>query len=236
MGGKIMKRTYFYNAKNEQIKKMAGIPSNADTFEKNAANATRVEILNIGAYNISRQSFFLIEGRWLTLPEKSGEKYFRYELKRAKVLMHISREEVSNEEMSALLTTQSKTALEAARKEIAWCNDEDEHDEHGRYWLSAYRGAITYRLIVKDGRIRGSIPGGFHNSHKPIGVCQQAWENALRTAVEEVIGTGFVLPKADGSGTYFYLRNSEDTHLLRTKEYDVPDLNTGGIHHNIEIH
>ena len=229
-----MKTTYFYND-NQKIMKMAGTPRNAAAFEKNSANANRVEIWTIGAYSVSSQVFFLTDGRWLGMPEKSGEKYFRNVLEKAKKMMHIKREEVSREEMAAVIVCQSKIALEAARNEIAWCKPEDEQDNDGRYWLSAYRGAIVYRLIVKDGRIKGSIPGGFHDGGKPINVCQEAWERALNMAIEEVIGTGYSLPKADGSGTYFYLRNSEDAHLLRTKEYDVPDLNTGGMHHNIEI-
>lgn len=228
-----MKTTYFYND-NQKLMKMAGTPRNAAAFEKNSENANRVEIWTFEAYHVSSQIFFLTDGRWLGMPEKSGEKYFRLVLEKAKTTMHIKREEVISEDMDKLLDYQSKISLEAARNEIAWCKPEDEQDKDGRYWLSAYRGAIVYRLIVKNGRIIGSIPGGFHDSHKPKNVCQEAWEKALKSAIEEKIGTGYALPKADGSGTYFYLRHSEDSYLLHTKQYDVPSAK-GGFHHNIEV-
>lgn len=57
---------------------------------------------------------------------------------------------------------------------------------------------------------------------------------ALTAAIAENVTGEYRLLKADGSGTYFYLRNQEDAQYLSVKEYDVPSVQ-GGIHHNIEV-
>ena len=128
----------------------------------------------------------------------------------------------------------NKTILEAARNAISWCKDEDEKDPDGRYWLSAYHGAITYLLIVKNGRILGSIPGGYHDS-KRVNCTIEEWVEALNHAIIEKVKLGYELIKADGSGTYFYLRYEDDKKFISVKEYDVPSV-YGGMHHNMEIH
>ena len=56
---------------------------------------------------------------------------------------------------------------------------------------------------------------------------------ALTAAIAEKVTGEYHLIKADGSCTYFYLRNHEDAQYLSVKEYDVPSV-YGGIHHNIE--
>jgi hypothetical protein len=226
--------TRFYNAENKCYREHRGEPRKAETFDKNSADATRIEIWYTGAYSFGQKSFTKIDGRWVGQPEGSGETFYRDVLACKKTQMHITREQVSNDEAQAIIKTQVAKAMDAAREAIAWCKPEDENDENGRYWLSAYRGAQTYRLIVKDGKILGSIPGGFHGSRRIIGVCDEAWRLALLAAVEEKTGTDYHLPKADGSGTYFYLRNREDAEFLKTREYDVPSAQ-GSTHHNIEI-
>ena len=57
---------------------------------------------------------------------------------------------------------------------------------------------------------------------------------ALTAAISEKVTGEFRLIKADGSGTYFYLRNQDDAQYLSVNEYYVPSVN-GGIHHNFEV-
>lgn len=122
----------------------------------------------------------------------------------------------------------------AASAAIAWCDPEDEKDPQGCYWLNAYRGARVYRLIVKDRRIIGSIEDGFYGSNPYLGLDKETWRQALIAAVEERVGKGCQFLKADGSGTYFYLRNHEDAQLLDTRVFEVPQWG-GGLHRNIEV-
>lgn len=226
--------TRFYNAEKKCYREHRGEPRNAQVFERNSADAVSIEIWYTGAYSFGQKSFTKIDGRWVGQPEAAADKFYRNVLACKKTQMHITREEVSTEEAQVIIATQKAQAMDAAREAIAWCQPEDENDEDGRYWLSAYRGAQVYRLIVKDRRILGSIPGGFHDSRRTKGICDEAWRQALIAAVEEKVGTDYSLPKADGSGCFFYLRNNEDAVLLNTREYDVPSAQ-GGYHHNIEI-
>ena len=130
-----------------------------------------------------------------------------------------------------------KTILEAARNAIFWRKLEDEKDPDGRYWLSAYAGADEYLLIVKDGRIIGSIPGGYSRSiplNEPYNCTMEEWIEALNFAIQEKVKGEYQLLEADGSGTYFYLTYDEDKKYINVKEYDVPSV-YGCMHHNMEI-
>ena len=130
-----------------------------------------------------------------------------------------------------------KTILEAARNAIFWRQLEDEKDPDGRYWLSAYAGADEYLLIVKDGRIIGSIPGGYSRSiplNEPYNCTMEEWIEALNFAIQEKVKGEYQLLEADGSGTYFYLTYDEDKKYINVKEYDVPSV-YGCMHHNMEI-
>lgn len=130
--------------------------------------------------------------------------------------------------------------LNHAEKKLSWCNPEDENDEDGRYWLNAYHGCGVYELVIKDGRIAASLPEGFHwtcpQAADRISPSREEWKAILAEVINARIGEGWTWAKADGSGTYFYLRNEEDAELLNNvREYDVPDLQYGGLHHNVEI-
>lgn len=127
------------------------------------------------------------------------------------------------------------TLKELAFNAISWCDPKDIQDENGRYWLNAYNGCGVYRLIVKDGRIQGSIMDGLHGSC-PYQVDVNEWIKTLTEVITEHLkSSDFKLLKADGSGTYFYLRYSDDAQYLNdVREYDVPSV-YGGTHHNIEI-
>ena len=129
--------------------------------------------------------------------------------------------------------------LECATEAIDWCDEKDEADEDGRYWLSIYHGCGVYELIVQNGKIIGGIHGGFGNSvPRKLGkeeVTRQQWMNTLQKVLVSRIGEHFDFVKADGSGTYFYARSIDDLEKLSNKRvYSVPSVH-GGEHLNIEI-
>lgn len=130
--------------------------------------------------------------------------------------------------------------ISRAMKELSFVNKEDENDVEGRYWLNAYHGCGTYELVIKNGRIAASLYCGFHptipQGKNRISPTREEWIAALAEVVTSRIGEGWQWVKADGSGTYFFLRNMEDAELLdEVKWYDVPDMMNGGLHRNIEI-
>ena len=222
--------TYYYNADGKKIKKHSGEPRNATVFEKNSTDAVRIEIFTMyGCIKV----FNKVNGRWFGKLYRNSDGYYREVLERKNTLMHRVVEQVSEQEAHSIIKSEVASLMPAARKAVRWCSPEDEKDHDGRYWLNAYAGCEVYRLIVQNGRIVGSIPGGYHNS-RPLNSSVEAWMNALTSAIAEKVTGEYHLIKADGSGTYFYLRNHEDAQYLSVKEYDVPSVN-GGIHHNIEV-
>ena len=152
-------------------------------------------------------------------------------------ILHISKvtfeEKYANMSVDEIIEAEAAQLMDAARDAIRWCRPEDENEPEGRYWLNAYAGCEVYRLIVQNGRIVGSIPGGYHNS-RPLNSSADAWMYALTAAIAEKVTGEYRLIKADGSGTYFYLRNQEDAQFLSVNEYDVPCV-YGCSHHNIEV-
>ena len=115
----------------------------------------------------------------------------------------------------------------------------NDNKEDARYWLNCYHGCGVYRLIIKEGKIVASIYGGLYNN-RPEGVDAQMWVDCIVKYAKQLFGEGDLhIVKADGSGTYFYLRNEEDMELLKTKQYVVPapngDGNMGYSHLNTEI-
>lgn len=222
--------TYYYNADGKQIKKHSGEPRNATVFEKNSTDAVRIEICTMyGGIKV----FNKVNGRWLGKVYRGTNGYQREVLERKQTLMHRVFEQVSEQEALSLIEAEAAQLMTAAREAIRWCRQEDENDQEGRYWLNAYAGAEVYRLIVQNGRIVGSIPGGYHNS-RPLNSSVEAWMHALESAIAEKVTGEYRLIKADGSCTYFYLRNQDDAKYLSVKEYDVPSVN-GVTHHNIEV-
>ena len=217
--------TYYYNADGKEIKKHSGEPRNSSVFERNSADAVRIFI--------GSKVFKKVNGRWIGELYRNSNGYHREVLERKQTLMHRVVEQVSEQEALSLIEAESASLMTAAREAVRWCRQEDENDPDGRYWLNAYAGVEVYRLIVQNGRIVGSIPGGYHNS-RPINSSADAWMQALTAALSEKVTGEYRLIKADGSGTYFYLRNQEDAQYLSVNEYDVPSVH-GGIHHNIEV-
>lgn len=225
-GKAIMKTTtYFYNAEGKQVKAHSGEPRNASVFERNSADAVRIFI--------GSKVFNKVNGRWVGELYRNSNGYHREVLERKQTLMHRVVEQVSDAEALSIIEAEAAALMGAAREAVRWCRPEDENDPEGRYWLNAYAGCEVYRLIVQNGRIVGSIPGGYHNS-RPLNSNAGAWMQALEAAIAEKVTGEYHLIKADGSGTYFYLRNQEDAQYLSVKEYDVPSVQ-GGLHHNIEV-
>lgn len=225
--------TYYYNEDGKQVKAHSGEPRNAIVFERNSADAVRIEIRHSSGYNFSVKVFNKVNGSWLGKVYRSSNGYHREVLERKNTLMHRVVEQVSEQEAHSIIKAEVASLMPAARKAVRWCRTEDENDTECRYWLSAYAGADVYRLIVQNGRIVGSIPGGFYNS-RPLNSSVEAWMNALNSAIAEKVTGEYRLIKADGSGTYFYLRNHEDAQYLSVNEYDVHSVH-GGNHHNIEV-
>lgn len=217
--------TYYYNADGKRIKTHSGEPRNSSVFERNSADAVRIFI--------GSKVFKKVNGRWIGELYRNSNGYHREVLERKQTMMHRVVEQVSEQEALSLIEAEAASLMNAAREAVRWCIPEDENDQEGRYWLNAYAGADVYRLIVQNGRIVGSIPGGYHNS-RPINSSADAWMQALTAAISEKVTGEYRLIKADGSGTYFYLRNQEDAQYLSVNEYDVPSVH-GGIHHNIEV-
>lgn len=217
--------TYYYNADGKRIKTHSGEPRNSSVFERNSADAVRIFI--------GSKVFKKVNGRWIGELYRNSNGYHREVLERKQTLMHRVVEQVSEQEALSLIEAEAASLMTAAREAVRWCRQEDENDPDGRYWLNAYAGVEVYRLIVQNGRIVGSIPGGYHNS-RPINSSADAWMQALTAAISEKVTGEYRLIKADGSGTYFYLRNQEDAQYLSVNEYDVPSVH-GGIHHNIEV-
>ena len=222
--------TYYYNEDGKKIKAHSGEPRNATVFEKNSTDAVRIEICTMyGCIKV----FNKVNGRWLGKVYRSSNGYHREVIERKQTKMHRVVEQVSEQEAHSIIKAEIASLMPAARKAVRWCRTEDENDHDGRYWINAYDGAGVYRLIVQNGRIVGSIHGGYHDS-QPINSSIEAWMQALTAAISEKVTGEYRLIKADGSGTYFYLRNHEDAQYLSVKEYDVPSVN-GGTHHNIEV-
>lgn len=225
--------TYYYNADGKQIKKHSGEPRNATVFEKNSADTVRIEICTFSGYNYCAKTFNKVNGRWLGAVSRGTHGYQREVIERKRTRMHRVFEKFSDKEAISIIEAEVASLIPAARKAIRWCSTEDEKDPYGRYWLSAYAGEDVYRLIVQNGRIVGSIHGGYNYS-RPLNSNVDAWMQALIEAISEKVTGEYHLINAYGSGTYFYLRNKEDAQYLSVNEYDVPSVN-GVTHHNIEV-
>lgn len=228
-----MKRTTYFNEEGKVIKSHSGEPRNIEAFLKNSESATRIDIADFANYGYFCRHFFKKNDKWV------GEIFMSRTGWECEVLipkitrMHRVLEPIDKEEALSIIAEESERVLPSARESVSWCDPKDSEDKDGRYWLNAYSGAGVYRLIVQDGMILGAIYGGLHDSRRVI-CSQDAWVLALRKAIEERVQGEYQLLKADGSGTYFYLRNAEDSQYLETKIYQVPSVN-GGFHLNVEV-
>jgi len=124
----------------------------------------------------------------------------------------------------------------------------NEHTQDNRYWLNGYRGCGVYRLFFENNKIVASLPGGYGRSlpyNKFYQLPYGDWVQFVNSYVKNKMNNSVVVAKADGSGTYFYLRGDavkikEDNFLsdeivsIDTNNYYVPDIR-GGMHLNMEI-
>ena len=97
-----------------------------------------------------------------------------------------------------------------------------------------YRGAMTYRLAIRNGEIVASLPEGYHGSLRTNRATMSAWAAEAARQLSE-LGT---VVKADGSGHSFFIREQDVEAAIEAglwiKEYDVPAYG-GGIHTNFEV-
>lgn len=216
-----------------------GIPKRITVFDNYAPDADYIGIEISDGYNF--KNVYLTkhaDGVWRSPVWMSGDKYMCYELHTKRVNYALEIVRLTEDKGKDMFLEAMENCMVDAEKAINWCDPEDENDSYGRYWLNAYRGAGVYRLVVEAGKIRGAIYGGFHDCDRTIRCAcagDLAFMDALYKVVEKHLGTkAFKMLKADGSGTYFYLRNADDAVYLKTKEYDAPSV-MGWRHHNIEV-
>lgn len=223
--------TVYRNENRKLIRRHEGTPKSKAFFERNSKDAAFIDIIVHGEWESKHLE--KVDGRWVGSPFGTPGNWWRNIILDKGNSVCFTVEKIDEEEAKRIILDETEKAMAIARDTIRWCQEKDKTDADGRYWLSAYAGADVYRLIVQDGMIKGSLPGGYHNS-KRLYVSDTAWRMAIHKAVEERIGTDYRMLKADGSGTYFYLRFPEEAKYLRHREYDVPSAD-GTMHHNIEI-
>lgn len=228
-----MKKTDYINSEGKVIKSHSGEPRKIESFLKNSESAIRIDISEFFGSGYLCRHFFKVNGKWVGEIFKGSTGWKRSALVPKKSLMHCVVESISEDEARAIIAEEAAKVLPYAREAVRWCDPKDQEDEDGRYWLSAYSGCGVYRLIVQQGKIVGSIYGGLHGSRRAI-CSSDAWISAIHSAIEERVEGEYHLLKADGSGTYFYLRDVDDTQYLDTKKYSVPSAE-GGMHLNIEV-
>lgn len=227
--------TFFKKTENGNYlpKSFRGANLKASLFDERAKGADIVRI-----YKDNSDVFFtMANGVWSSALWFTGKSYARYILKKNRVNYAMEIESLSDEEGRAVLDAQVKQIKCEAAEAISWCDPKDEKDAAGRYWLSVYQGAGTYRLVVADGKIKGAICGGFHGCSRSVRAAaagELAFIEAAKEAIKERLGTDdFRTIKATGSGTHFYLCNADDAAVIQVKKEEV--ASDGGRHINLEI-
>lgn len=227
---------------NKTISRMAGLPKTIQVFDKRSAECDIIKIERFffeeSAYPVETIYLSKVGEKWVSALSIARSGYMRYELVPKLKNYSLKKVEITKEDGKAIIEECTPLQMAEAEKAISWCDPKDEKDEDGRYWLSIYKGAGSYRLIVSEQRILGGIYGGFHDcnrSHKSMVLGSLSFERAVFEVVKEKLGTdNFKILKANGSGTYFFLKNVEDREYIDTKDYTVPSA-TGGLHLNLEI-
>lgn len=221
-----MKQTSFYSENGKKVQTVNGFVKSIKSFNEYSADAAYVRFSDMRGW-ASSDTYFkrCADGTWVSPMWQTSDGYARKVLTAKKVNYAVEIISISNEEAEKIITDETKSLLGDASSVIDWCGSTDE----------AYRGAGTYRLIIQDGKIKGSIYGGFQGCRKSMKamLCShEAFINAIYQVAEDKIGQGFKIVKADGSAHKFYLH--ERTEGVDVIEFDVPSVN-GGMHNNIEI-
>lgn len=227
---------------NKTISRMAGLPKTIKVFDKRSSECDVIKIERFlfeeSAYPVETIYLSKVGEKWVSALSLARSGYMRYELFPKLKNYTLQQVEISEEEGKAIIEECIPSQMEEAEKAISWCDPKDGKDEDGRYWLSIYKGAGTYRLIVSKKKILGGIYGGFHDcnrSYKSMALGSLPFERAVLEVVKKKLGTdNFKILKANGSGTYFFLKNVDDRKYIDTKDYTVPSA-TGGLHLNLEI-
>ena len=227
---------------NKTISRMAGLPKTIHVFDKRSSECDVVKIERFlfeeSAYPIETIYISKVGEKWVSALSLARGGYMQYKLVPKLKNYTLQQVEISEEEGKAIIEECTPLQMEEAEKAISWCDPKDEKDEDGRYWLSIYKGAGSYRLIVSEEKILGGIYEGFYDcnrSYKSMALGSLSFERAVYEVVKEKLGTdNFKILKANGSGTYFFLRNVEDSQYIDTKDYTVPS-ESGGLHLNMEI-
>ena len=221
---------------------MAGLPKTIQVFDKRSAECNIIKIERFffeeSAYPVETIYLSKVGEKWTSALSYARFGYLRYELVPKQKNYTLQQVDISEEEGKSIIEECIPSQMEEAEKAISWCDPKDEKDEDGRYWLSIYKGAGSYRLIVSEKKILGGIYGGFYDcnrSYKSMALGSLSFEKAVFEVVKKKLGTdNFKILKANGSGTYFFLKNVEDREYIDTKDYTVPSA-TGGLHLNLEI-
>lgn len=217
-----------------EIKSYRGLNLKINILDERSKDADIIEISrDLGRVYLTKENDMWTSSIWET-----GKGFARYILKKNRVNYSLEVEFLSREKGESIIDAEAHKIKAEAESVISWCDPKDENEKSGRYWINAYHGAGVYRLIVLDGKIKGSIYGGFHDCNRSLNTVVAGYlsfKRAIEEIIEEKLGTDkFQMLKADGSGTSFFLRNPEDKKFLKTKEYEVPSAQ-GGMHQNIEI-
>ena len=218
-----MKQTSFYSENGKKVQTVNGFVKSIKSFNEYSADAAYVRFSGMRGWSSSDTYFKrCADGTWVSPMWQTSDGYARKVLMAKKVNYAVEIISISNDEAEKIITAETNSLLSDAASVINW------HD-------NAYRGAGIYRLIIQNGKIKGSVYGGFHDCRKSMKarLCShEAFINAIYQVAEDKIGQGFKIVKADGSAHKFYLR--ERTEGVDVKEFDVPSVN-GGTHNNIEI-
>ena len=237
-----MKNYTSFLKSGKTMSRMAGLPKSIQVFDRRSSECDVIKIERFlfveSAYPVETIYLSKVGEKWTSALSYARCGYLRYELVPKQKNYTLQQVDISEEEGKAIIEECIPSQMEEAEKAISWCDPKDEMDEDGRYWLSIYKGAGTYRLIISEQKIVGGIYGGFHDcnrSYKSMALGSLSFEKAVFKVVKKKLGTdNFKILKANGSGTYFFLKNVEDSEYIKTKEYMVPSA-TGGLHLNMEI-
>jgi hypothetical protein len=237
-----MKNYTSFLKSGKTMSRMAGLPKSIQVFDRRSSECDVIKIERFlfeeSAYPVETIYLSKVGEKWTSALSYARCGYLRYELVPKQKNYTLQQVDISEEEGKSIIEECIPLQIEEAEKAISWCDPKDEMDEDGRYWLSIYKGAGSYRLIVSEKKILGGIYGGFHDcnrSYKSMALGSLSFEKAIFEVVKKKLGTdNFKILKANGSGTYFFLKNVEDSEYIDTKDYTVTS-STGGLHLNMEI-
>lgn len=237
-----MKNYTSFLKSGKTMSRMAGLPKSIQVFDRRSSECDVIKIERFlfeeSAYPVETIYLSKVGEKWTSALSYARCGYLRYELVPKQKNYTLQQVDISEEEGKSIIEECIPLQIEEAEKAISWCDPKDEMDEDERYWLSIYKGAGSYRLIVSEKKILGGIYGGFHDcnrSYKSMALGSLSFEKAIFEVVKKKLGTdNFKILKANGSGTYFFLKNVEDSEYIDTKDYTVTS-STGGLHLNMEI-